>query len=94
MSITLGVLLWAQPGLEDALSDYEDEVLGLLDDHDGRVVSRLRLTDDGGPTELQVIEFGSSAGFDSYLADPRRAARADERDRVIARTELLNGSPR
>lgn len=93
MSISLAVLLWAHPGLEEDLSRYEDEVLALLGDHDGRLINRLRLTDPDGPTELQVIEI-SQVGLDSYMADPRRTARADERDRTIARTELMFGTPR
>lgn len=28
--------------------------------------------------------------LDGYLGDPRRLALADERDRVVARTELMN----
>lgn len=94
MPITLGVLLWAQSGLEDDLSAYEDEVLALLGDHNGRVVSRLRLAEADGPAELQVIEFESQEGFESYLSDPRRTVRSEERDRVILRTDLFRGTPR
>lgn len=52
---------------------------------------RATATDPTGaqPFEVQVIEFPSPAALDAYLADDRRAALADRRDRAIARTELL-----
>ncbi len=51
---------------------YEDAVLPLLADHDGWLEQRLRTGD--GATEVQLITFGSRDGYESYLADPRRAA--------------------
>ncbi len=34
------VLLWARPGMEAALSSYEDKVLRLVAEHGGRVLER------------------------------------------------------
>ena len=34
------VLLWARPGMEAALSAYEDKVLRLVAEHGGRVLER------------------------------------------------------
>ena len=91
---TLCVLLWAHPGQVDAMADYEDRVLPLLREHDGALVQRLRAhAGSDGPDEIQTIAFASRAGFESYLADPRRTALADERDRVIARTEIIPVDP-
>jgi hypothetical protein len=94
VAITFGVLLWAQPGLADDLSAYEDEVLSLLGEHRGRLDARIRSDEADAPTETQVITFADDAAFQDYLADPRRAARSAERDRVIARTQLFRGEPR
>jgi hypothetical protein len=91
MVITFGVLLWAHPGLADDLAAYEDQVLALLPDHGGRVDARLRSDVPEAPTEMQVITFADESGFESYMADPRRTASSDERDRVVARTELIRG---
>ncbi|MEU4158683.1 hypothetical protein [Actinoplanes sp. NPDC026670] len=91
MTIQLCVLLWARPGEADAMADYEDTVLALLADHDGRLRQRARTRPggpDGAPDETQLIEFGSQAGYDGFLADPRRTALAATRDAVIARTDL------
>ena len=87
---TLCVLLWAHPGQADTMAAYEDRVLSLLTEHDGTLVQRLRAHEPDGPHEIQIIAFASRAGFDAYMADPRRTALAQERDRVIARTELLH----
>jgi len=86
---TFCVLLWARPEHADAMAAYEDRVLTLLAEHGGTLVQRLRAHEPEGPHEVQTIAFASLSGYDSYLADPRRTALADERDRVIARTELL-----
>jgi hypothetical protein len=47
MAVTLCVLLWAREGREAELGRYEDQVLALLADHEGRVVQRAR-TGGGG----------------------------------------------
>jgi hypothetical protein len=89
MTVTLSVLLWARAGAEDALIAYEDAVLSLVDAHGGTVRQRAR-TDgaEGAPLEIHLLEFPSEAALDAYMADPRRRARADERDRAIERTEV------
>jgi uncharacterized protein (DUF1330 family) len=89
VTIQLCVLLWARPGATQALIEYENNVLALLPEHDARLLARAR-TDgaDDAPTEIQLIEFASQAGYDSYLVDERRAALAAQRDAAIARTEV------
>ncbi|MBO3737322.1 DUF1330 domain-containing protein [Actinoplanes flavus] len=92
MTIQLCVLLWARPGAVDALNAYEDKVLALLAEHDGRLVQRARTVDGAAPdapAEVQLIEFRSRSGYDGFLADPRRTALSAERDAAIARTDLF-----
>jgi uncharacterized protein (DUF1330 family) len=99
MPRTLCVLLWAHPGAEAALATYEDRVLRLVPDHGGRVVLRARDsgvlrgsgTGTGGqPVEIQLIEFPAAAALDAYMSDPRRTALAADRDRAVARTEVID----
>jgi len=99
MSRTLCVLLWAQPGAQAALTAYEDRVLGLVPDHGGRVVHRARNSGvqpgqgggtDGQPAEIQFLDFPSQAALDAYMADPHRTALAADRDRAVARTEIID----
>ncbi|MDF0532539.1 hypothetical protein P0W64_15125 [Tsukamurella sp. 8F] len=83
-------LLWARPGEEAGLRAYEDAVLALVPEHDGAVLARAAAAgEDDHPHETQVYRFASQAALDGYLADPRRQALTQERDRVIARTELF-----
>lgn len=97
--ISLCVLLWAHPGQEAALADYEDRVLKLVADHGGRIVRRGSVATDGSaasdsPTEVQFLEFPSEGRLAAYMNDPRRTALADERDAAIAWTQVLRLQPR
>ncbi|SFK05575.1 DUF1330 domain-containing protein [Cellulomonas sp. KH9] len=89
-ALTLCCLLRAVPGREAALQAYEDAVLALLPDHGGSVLQRaVGDGGDGQPHEVQILRFPDAAALDAYVADPRRARMADERDRVVARTEVF-----
>jgi hypothetical protein len=88
--IDLCVLLWAVPGRLDELIRYEDRVLALVADHSGKVVDRLRNLGEEGPSEVQVLHFPSQESLDSYMNDPRRLVLAGDRDRSVARTEVLS----
>jgi hypothetical protein len=90
MSLTLCVLLWAHEGQAEALVSYEDQVLALLPDHGGTVLQRARTAGTGDePLEVHLLRFPSPAAMDGYLADARRTALSDGRDRAIARTQIL-----
>ena len=91
MSLTLCVLLWANPGTQDALTAYEDTVLALVCEHGGRVLQRAQSSGAGEqPAEIQFLEFPSAAALNDYMTDDRRTALAAERERAIARTEVIN----
>jgi uncharacterized protein (DUF1330 family) len=91
MSLTMCVLLWAQPDADDALIAYEDRVLDLVPEHGGTVLNRARSSGtDGQPLEIQLLEFPSAAALSDYMTDSRRLALAGDRDRAVARTEVIN----
>ena len=93
--VTLCVLLWANPGMESALIAYEDKVLGFVAEYGGQVIQRARNigTDDHArenqPLEIQTLRFPSSQAVQRFMADDRRQALAEERDSVIAMTEII-----
>jgi uncharacterized protein (DUF1330 family) len=90
VALTLCVLLWAREGRETDLARYEDRVLGLLPDHGARLVQRARSAGDRDePVEVHLLEFPSEHALDSYLNDERRTALSDDRDRAVARTQVL-----
>jgi hypothetical protein len=87
---TFYVLLWSRPGMDEALIAYEDSVLALVSEHGGTVLQRARSDGaDGRPLEIQLFEWTSQAAMDGYMSDPRRTALAADRDRAIARTEIV-----
>lgn len=84
------VLLWSRPGMEEALVAYEDSVLAWVSEHDGTILQRARSDGaEGRPLEIQLFEGPSQSALDSFMADPRRTALAGDRDRAIARTEIV-----
>lgn len=92
--VLLGCFLWAHAKQQQALSAYEAKVLALVPEHGGIVLQRM-LTDgaEGRPDEIQFYRFPNRGALDSYLADPRRAALAQERDQAVARTDLFPIEP-
>jgi uncharacterized protein (DUF1330 family) len=91
MSLTLCVLLWAQPGAENALIAYEDRVLGFVSGHGGRVLQRARSDGaDGRPLEIQLLEFPTAQALNDYLTDGRRLSLSGDRDRAVARTQVID----
>jgi uncharacterized protein (DUF1330 family) len=86
----LCVLLWARPGADDGLVAYEDQVLGIAGGHGCRMLQQARSSGAGGqPLEIQLLEFPSAQALDEFMTDRRRQSLADERDRVIAKTEII-----
>ncbi len=53
---------------------YEDAVLPLLPEYNGRLERRLRNQD--GTVEMHIVIFASEADFQNYRNDPRRTAQA------------------
>jgi uncharacterized protein (DUF1330 family) len=88
MAVVLSVLLWARPGHEELLFEYESRVLALLDRHQARLLSRVR-TIDGGPCETQLLEFATDQALVDYQNDPDRLALSAIRDQAIERTEVI-----
>ena len=93
MPLRLCVLLWPKDGTELELRRYEDLVLPLLTEHEGRLISRETVcrTDDADPLcEIQVIEFTDQIALDGDMADRRRRALEDQRALAIEKTQILS----
>jgi len=73
-------------GIEDFRA-YEDAVLPLLHEFNGRLERRLRNPD--GTIEMHIVSFASDADFENYRNDPRRTAQARLLERSSAKLELL-----
>ena len=66
---------------------YEDAVLPLLSEFNGRLERRLRNPD--GTVEMHIVSFASDADFQNYRNDPRRAAQAWLLEKSSAKLELF-----
>jgi hypothetical protein len=66
---------------------YEDTVLPLLPEFNGRLERRLRNSD--GTIEMHIVSFASEADFLNYRNDPRRTAQASLLEKSSATLELL-----
>ena len=82
------VLIFRIPteGVEDFRA-YEEAVLPLLPEFNGRLERRLRNPD--GTVEMHIVSYASDADRQNYRNDPRRAAQAWLLEKSSAKVELL-----
>ena len=73
-------------GVEDFRA-YEEAVLPLLPEFNGRLERRLRNQD--GTVEMHIVSFASEADFQNYRNDPRRTAQASLLRKSSAMLERL-----
>lgn len=74
-------------GIQDFRA-YEDAVLPLLPEFNGRLERRLRNPE--GTVETHIVSFACDADFQNYRNDPRRAAQARLLESSSAKLELLS----
>ena len=74
-------------GIDDFRA-YEDAVLPLLPEFNGRLERRLRNPD--GTIEVHAISFASDGDFQNSRNDPRRTAQAWLLEKSSAKFELLS----
>ena len=71
-------------GVEDFRA-YEEAVLPLLPEFNGRLERRLRNAD--GTVEMHIVSYASEADRENYRNDPRRAAQAWLLEKSCAKVE-------
>jgi hypothetical protein len=85
--VTLVILFRIPPeGVAD-FQAYEEAVLPLLPEFNGRLERRLRNPD--GTVEMHIVSYASDADRQNYRNDPRRAAQAWLLERSSAKLELF-----
>ena len=72
----------------DSFRAYEDAVLPLLPEFNGRLERRLR--NSNGTIEMHIVSFASEADFQNYRNDPRRTAQAWLLEKSSATLELIS----
>jgi hypothetical protein len=73
-------------GIDDFRA-YEDAVLPLLPEYNGRLERRLRSPD--GTVEMHILSFGSAADRQNYRNDPRRLAQTRLLEKSSAKSEVF-----
>ena len=74
-------------GHAEAGQTYEDFVLARLGQHGGVLERRTRTAD--ASTEVHLIRFSGRSGYESFLADPERAAYRERLGAAAPATKVL-----
>lgn len=83
------VLLSSGAGGVPALRAYEQQVVPILYEYNGELLSAFAPRQDedrAAPDEIHLLRFESESDFVAFRQDPRVGALASERDRVISNT--------
>lgn len=92
--IVLLVSLWLRSDDVAGFEAFERKVSAIQAQHGGRIERAIRLahaSGSKGPFEVHIVSFPNTASLAAYRADKRIAALAAERERLIARTEIVEG---
>jgi uncharacterized protein (DUF1330 family) len=77
----------------EGFREYETKALGIFKRHGGEVlVAYVPAAAGEGretPDEIQVLRIADQARLDAFMRDPERAGMAEERERVIRKTEVF-----
>jgi uncharacterized protein (DUF1330 family) len=87
------VKLYGKTGIKGEFRAYETKALNLFRRHGGEVVVAYapRRNDSSAdvPDEVQVLRIPGLAEFERFMKDPERLSMAQERERVIRKTEVF-----
>jgi uncharacterized protein (DUF1330 family) len=92
------VRLWVHGDREAEFEAYEHKVSRIMARYGGvieRAIRTSRTSDDGSdePFEVHVLKFPSRDRYDAYRDDAERHSLSGERAGVIAKTDILVGTP-
>lgn len=91
-------LIFIKEGAQDKFHAFEDEVLPLLNDHNGDLVYRIRPDKNAFiaasadlPYEIHVVTFPSKDDFEHYKNDPRRLSSLALKNNSVEKVVLIEG---
>lgn len=91
-------ILFVKPGQETVFHSFEDQVLPLLQRHNGELLYRVRppessviATTLGYPYELHLVTFATREDFEAYRDDPQRQQYLALKEQSIERVLLIEG---
>ncbi len=97
--IYLTMMIFVKDGKEDVFHQYEDKVLPLLKQYNGRLIYRLRPTiqdfitiEEEQPYELHFLSFETEQDFQNFGNDEQRKSFIHLKQNAIKATFLVKGS--
>jgi antibiotic biosynthesis monooxygenase (ABM) superfamily enzyme len=92
------VRLWVHTGLEAQFEAYERNVSRIMTRYGGVIERAIRISKTPAdtsdePFEVHVLKFPSRALYDAYWDDAERRSLSGERASIIAKTDVLVGTP-
>ena len=92
-------ILYVHEGHEETFHSFEDDVLPLLQRHNGVLVYRARpareaiiATEMGYPYEIHIVTFPAQTDFESYRDDPERTQFLYLKDQSVEHVMLIKGA--
>ena len=97
--IYLTLLIFIQEGKEEIFNEFETLALALLDDHNGKLLYRIRPIEESIisnaeeiPHEIHFLSFTSEEDFMNYGKDERRLNFMHLKEKSIRSTFLVKGN--
>lgn len=95
--IYLNQLIFVNEGKETVFHQFEDFVLPLIEQHNGRIIYRLRpgadsfISGDQRPYEIHFISFDSEQDFERYMKDDRRLKYVHLKNESVSSSWIVKG---
>ena len=93
MTVHIVVHLFAANGAKEGMKAYEEKALRIFRRHGGEILAAFKPDSKSGdkpaPDEIQILRIRSREDFEKFMNDPDRVGMSDERNRVIAKTEVF-----
>jgi uncharacterized protein (DUF1330 family) len=91
-------IVFVKEGQEAIFHAFEDQVLPLLERHNGTLLYRVRpdtvsvlTTSLGHPYEIHLVSFSDRADFEAYRDNPERRQHMALKDKSVERIMLVEG---
>ena len=92
-------IIFIKDNQENTFNYFEDQVLPLLHQHNGKLIYRVRppesaviATAFGHPYEIHIVSFTDRKSFEDYRDDPERLQYLHLKDQSVDRVILIEGS--
>lgn len=95
--IYLNQLIFVREGKEAIFHQFEDFVMPLIEQHNGRIIYRLRpdsdnfIAGDERPYEIHFISFESEQDFEHYMKDDRRLQYVHLKNESVRSSWMVKG---